>query len=54
MMQNYESEQVSLKDTIRAYEKLLTIHTESADNIKRHVDLVEQYLNIRKLDACCR
>ena len=51
MMRDYEAEQASLKEILRAYEELLTIHTESVDNIERHVDLVEQYLNIRKLDA---
>ena len=51
MIRDYEAEQTHLNETIRTYEELLHAHTESVENIERHVSLVEQYLNIRKLDA---
>lgn len=51
MMKDYEAEQASLKETIRAYEELLESRTESVENIEKYVELVEQYLDIKKLNA---
>ena len=51
MMKDYEAEQASLKETIRAYEELLESRTESVENIEKYVELVEQYLEIKKLNA---
>ena len=51
MMKDYEVEQAGLKERIRAYEELLESRTESVEKIEKHVELVEQYLDIKKLNA---
>ena len=51
MMKDYEAEQAGLKERIRAYEELLESRTESVEKIEKHVELVEQYLDIKKLNA---
>lgn len=47
----YEAEQDALKETISAYEKLQESHSEAVENIERHIQLVEQYTDLKELDA---
>ena len=51
MLKDYEAEQNSLKETIRAYEELLESHRSSVENIENHIDIVEQYTDLKKLNA---
>lgn len=51
MMQDYEGEQTALKETIRAYEELLESHRSSVENIEKHIGIVEQYTDLKKLNA---
>ena len=51
MMKDYESEQAELEETIRAYETMLESHNESVENIENHINIVEQYTDLKKLNA---
>lgn len=51
MMKDYEAEQDTLKEAIAAYDKLREFHSEAVENIERHIRLVEQYTDLKKLDA---
>ena len=51
MLKDYEAEQTSLKETIRAYEELLESHRSSVENIENHINIVEQYTDLKKLNA---
>ena len=51
MLKDYEAEQNSLKETIRAYEELLESHRSSVENIENHINIVEQYTDLKKLNA---
>lgn len=51
MMKDYETEQNSLTETIRAYETMLESHNESVENIENHINIVEQHTDLKKLNA---
>ena len=51
MMKDYEAEQAGLKEAIRTYETLLESRSEKVGNIEKHIALVEQYLDLKKLNA---
>ena len=51
MMKDYETEQAELTETIRAYETMLESHNESLENIENHINIVEQYTDLKKLNA---
>lgn len=51
MMKDYEGEQDALQETVAAYEKQMESHSKAMENIQRHIQLVEQYTDLKKLDA---
>jgi hypothetical protein len=51
MLKDYEVEQNSLKETIQAYEVMMESHAESAENIENHINIVEQYTDLKQLNA---
>ena len=51
MLKDYEAEQSNLKETIREHETMLESQTESVENIENHIRLVEQYTDLKKLNA---
>ena len=51
MLKDYEAEQNSLKETVRAYDELLEYHRSSVENIENHINIVEQYTDLKKLNA---
>ena len=51
MMKDYESEQESLKQIITEYEKTKEAHSETVENAERHIEIIEQYTDLKKLNA---
>lgn len=51
MVQEYEGEQTGLKETIRTYEELLESQRSAVENIEKHMEIVEQYTDLQKLNA---
>ena len=51
MMKDYESEQESLKQIIIEYEKIREAHSETVENAERHIEIIEQYTDLKKLNA---
>ena len=51
MMKDYETEQAELTEAIRAYETMLESRNESVENIESHINIVEQYTDLKKLNA---
>lgn len=51
MMKGYEAEQEELRKTIDTYENLQESRSVVVENIQRHIQLVEQYTDLKKLDA---
>ena len=51
MMKDYESEQESLKQIITEYEKIREAHSKTVENAERHIEIIEQYTDLKKLNA---
>lgn len=51
MMQDYESEQESLEQIITEYEKAKEAHSETVENAEKHIEIIEQYTDLKKLNA---
>lgn len=51
MMKDYEAEQEELKKIIATYDRLRESRSEAVENIQRHIQLVEQYTDLKVLNA---
>lgn len=51
MMKGYEEAQEELRKTIDVYDNLREARSEAVENIQRYIQLVEQYTDLKKLDA---
>ena len=51
MMKEYELEQESLKQVITEYEQLVEAHSETVGNAEKHIEIIEQYTDLKKLNA---
>lgn len=51
MMKDYEAEQTSLKEAILEYTSLQGSRSEAVENIEKHIQLVEQYTDLKELNA---
>ncbi len=51
MIKDYEAEQNTLKETITAFASLQASRSEAVENIEKHIQLVEQYTDLKELNA---
>ncbi len=51
MIKDYETEQNTLKETITAFASLQASRSEAVENIEKHIQLVEQYTDLKELNA---